>query len=195
MKKQILIVALMAVSLLTTSAFAQTQQRDTTKKDTTKGSATSSATQQAPTGDIVTVIDGSADYSMFATALKAANLETSLKGAGPFTVFAPNNAAFAKLSKTGLDSLMKDTAKLANVLKTHVVSGKYTKTDIIKALQAGKGKATLKAINGETITLSVNDKSNLELTDSKGNVGLVVSFDLLATNGTIHGLNMPLVGK
>jgi uncharacterized surface protein with fasciclin (FAS1) repeats len=188
MKKSVLMaVATVAIGFLSTNAFAQTQQQDTTKT-----AAPAPATAVAPTGtsnDIVGVLGSTADFAPLALDVKAADLEPTLKGAGPFTVFAPNDVAFSKVPKPTMDDLMKDHAKLAKVLKYHVVAGKYTKADIIKALSAGKGKTTLKTVDGDVLTLSVNDKSNLQIVDAKGNASLVISFDTMASNGVIHGLN------
>lgn len=196
MKKSILIAAIsLSAGLTSEKLFAQTQQRDTAKSTTTtttKSTSSTSGSITAPTSDIVTTIDGNIDYSTLAVALKAANLETTLKGKGPFTVFAPNNVAFSNIPKSKLDSLLKDPVKLAAVLKGHVVTGNYDKASVIKALSAGKGTAILKTVEGQTLTLSVNDKKNLELTDSQGNKALVTSFNMMGTNGVAHGINAVL---
>jgi uncharacterized surface protein with fasciclin (FAS1) repeats len=191
MKKSVLIaIASLTIGLLSNNAIAQTQQQDTTKKDTSKTAAPASTTAPAAaSSDVVGVLTTTTDYAPLALAIKSADLEATLKGPGPFTIFAPNDVAFSKVPKATMDDLTKDHAKLAKILKGHVVAGKYTKADIIKALSAGKGKAVLKTIDGESLTLSVNDKSNLQITDAKGNVALVVAFDLLGTNGVVHGLN------
>ena len=195
MKKSVLIaVASLTISFLSTNAIAQTQQQDTTKRDTTNKTApASTAAPSAASGDVVGVLSSSTNFAPMALAIKNADLEATLKAAGPFTVFAPNDVAFSKVPKPTLDDLMKDKAKLARVLKYDVIAGKYTKTDIIKALNAGKGKAVLKTIDGDALTLSVNDKSNMQLTDAKGNTAVVVSFDSMASNGVIHGLDTVLI--
>jgi uncharacterized surface protein with fasciclin (FAS1) repeats len=188
MKKSVLIaVTSLTIGFLSTSAMAQTQP-DTTKHDTTAAAPATSATPAA-SGDVVGVLSSSTNYAPLALAIKAANLESTLQAPGPFTIFAPNDVAFSKLPKETLDALMKDPAKLAPILKYHVVAGKYTKADIIKALTVGKGKAALKTIDGQTLNLSVNDKSNLQIVDAKGNASLVIAFDMEASNGVIHGLN------
>ena len=186
MKKSILAMAFTVLTgAMANHVLAQTTS-DTTKKTTT---ATTAPAMAAPTGDVVTAIDGDSYYTTAGLAIKTANLETTLKADGPFTVFVPNNAAFSKIPQTRLDSLMKNPTQLAAVLKGHVVSGKLTKADIIKALVAGKGTATLKSIDGRNITLSVNQSKNLVLTDDQGNIAEVTSFDLNATNGIVHGIN------
>lgn len=190
MKKSVLIaIASLTIGFLSNNAIAQTQQ-DTTKRDTSaKTPPAAAATPAAASGDIVGALATTTDFAPFALAVKSADLEPTLKGAGPFTVFAPNDVAFSKIPKPTMDELMKDHAKLAKLLKYHIVVGKYAKADIIKALTAGKGKAVLKTIDGESLTLSVNDKSNLQIADAKGNTALVISFDTQASNGVIHGLN------
>ena len=197
MKKSVLIaIASLTIGFLSTNAIAQTQQQDTTKRDTSnKAAPASTAASSAASGDVVGVLSSSTSFAPMALAIKNADLEATLKGAGPFTVFAPNDVAFSKVPKPTMDDLMKDKAKLARVLKYHVIAGKYTKTDIIKALNAGKGKAVLKTIDGDALTLSVNDKSNLQLTDAKGNTAVVVSFDSMASNGVIHGLDSVIIPK
>jgi uncharacterized surface protein with fasciclin (FAS1) repeats len=181
MKKPVLIVAaLLAISLLSNTLFAQT-------------ATTTTATPPA-SGDVVAALTSSDNYIALSIAVRAAGLSETLEGAGPFTIFAPTNEAFAKLPSTKLDSLIKDNAKLASVLKFHVVSGKYTKADILKALSVGKGKTTLKTIDGQTLTLSVAN-GKLQVADDHGNSALVAAFDLPATNGIIHGLNGVLVAK
>jgi len=188
MKKSVLIaVASLAIGFLSNKAIAQTQ--DTTKKDTTKATAAPATSTAAASGDVVGVMSTSTNYAPMALAIKSAQLEPTLQAPGPFTIFAPNDVAFSKLPKAQFDALMKDPAKFAPILKYHVVAGKYTKTDIIKALGAGKGKADLKTIDGQTLHLSVNDKSNLQITDAKGNAVLVTAFDTEASNGVVHGVN------
>jgi uncharacterized surface protein with fasciclin (FAS1) repeats len=181
MKKPVLIItALLAFSLFSTTLFAQ--------------APVPAAAPQA-SGDVVASLTSSDNYTALSIAIRAAGLSTTLEGAGPFTIFAPTNEAFGKLSSTKLDSLVKDNAKLATALKFHVVSGKYTKADLIKALGASKDrKTTLKTLDGETLTLSVVG-GKLQLADDHGNTALVTSFDLPATNGVIHGLNGLLLAK
>lgn len=189
MKKSVLIaVASLFIGALSNNAIAQTQQQDTTKHDTA-AQASPASPAAAASGDLVSVLSTSTDFAPLALAIKSADLEATLKGPGPYTLFAPNDVAFSKVPKPTMDELTKDHAKLAKILKYHVVAGKYTKADIIKALSAGKGKAVLKTIDGDSLTLSVNDKSNLQITDAKGNAALVISFDTMASNGVVHGLN------
>ena len=183
MKKPILIVAaLLTFSVFATQSFAQTAP------------AAPAPAAPAGGGDVVASATSSDNYTAFSIALRAAGLTETLEGAGPYTIFAPTNEAFGKIPSTQLDALMKDPAKLAAVVKGHIVSGKLMKADVIKALTTGKGKAVLKTLDGQDITLSVAN-GKLQLADAAGNTALVTGFDLAASNGVIHGLNGVLVGK
>ena len=188
MKKSILIVAAsLAITLSSTAVFAQTAPA---------APAAPAAATAAPQGggDAVASLTSSDTYTAFSIAVRAAGIAETLEGAGPFTIFAPTNEAFGKIPSAQLDALMKDPAKLAALLKGHVVSGKLMKADVIKALTTGKGKATLKTLDGQDLTLSVAG-GKLQLADAAGNTALVTAFDLAASNGVIHGLNGVLVGK
>jgi uncharacterized surface protein with fasciclin (FAS1) repeats len=195
MKKSILIAAaILTIGLLSNNVFAQTPSQDTAKKTTTTTTTTAAATDTTSKKDIVATLANVASETTFSAAIKAANIEADLKAAGPFTVLAPGNDDFAALPKGKIDSLMKDPTKAATILKGHIISGLYDKAAFIKALTAGKGTATLKTIDGQTLTLSVKDKK-LAITDSQGTVVEVTSFDTLCTNGVIHGINGVLMSK
>ncbi|MCO5936418.1 fasciclin domain-containing protein [Mucilaginibacter sp. RB4R14] len=190
MKRSVLMVgALVVLNLTAGRVFAQVQ--DTTKKTTTTTTTTVAAPADGAT-DVVGALASNADYSTALADVKAAGLDATLKTGGPYTIFAPNNAAFSALSPAKLDSLSKDPAKLATVLKGHVVTGKYAKADIIKALNAGKGKATLTTIDGQTLTLSVTADKKLQLANAAGNTAQVVLYDLVGANGVVNGLNAVL---
>lgn len=183
MKKPILIVAaFLTFSVFATQSFAQTAP------------AAPATAAPAGGGDVVASATSSDNYTAFSIALRAAGLTETLEGAGPYTIFAPTNEAFGKVPSAQLDALMKDPAKLAAVIKGHIVSGKLMKADVIKALTTGKGKATLKTLDGQELTLSVAN-GKLQLADAAGNTALVTGFDLAGSNGVIHGLNGVLVGK
>lgn len=143
---------------------------------------------QAASGDLLVTMSGNPDYAAMAVAVRAANLGATLKGAGPYTVFAPNTAAFSNTPSDKLDALMKDPVALATVLKGHIVSGKYDKAAILAALRAS-GKAVLKTLDNQEITLGVNEAKNLVLTDSQGNKVKVIAFDILGSNGVIIGVD------
>jgi uncharacterized surface protein with fasciclin (FAS1) repeats len=211
MKRSILIVAAaISIGLLSNNLFAQTPTTPTQPTPTQPTPTQPTPTQPTPTqptptqtqppattrptakADSVKDLDATvanvADLSTLTAAIKAANLDATLQGPGPYTVFAPGNAAFSAIPKTRLDSLMKDPAKLATLVKAHVVVGKYDKAAIIKALTNAAKSATLKTIDGQTITIAVVDKK-LQLKDAQGNTAEVTSFDTPASNGVIHGVN------
>ena len=111
----------------------------------------------------------------------------SFEGEGPFTVFAPNNDAFAKLDSETLANLLKpeNVKTLSNILTYHVVSGKLMASDVTKALKNGYGKTKLTALNGQTLVArSKGDK--IFLKDKNGNMSEVVATDVVGTNGVIH---------
>lgn len=188
MKKSILMAgAVIVLNLVTVRVFSQTQP-DTTKKTTT----TAATTTTEAASDVVGALASNADYSTALAAVKAAKLDSVLKVGGPYTIFAPNNISFGNLPAGKLDSLLKDPVKLATLLKGHVVTGKYAKADIIKALTAGKGKTTLTTLDGQPLTLSLAG-SKLQLTNAAGGTAQVTLFDLIGANGVVNGLNGVLI--
>ncbi len=144
--------------------------------------------------DIVDVAAGSKDHSTLVAAVKAADLVTTLKGKGPFTVFAPTNAAFEKLPAGTVDNLLKpeNKATLAGILTYHVVAGKVDAKKVAAAIKAGNGKAELKTVQGETLTASL-EAGKVILTDSKGGKATVTATDLKASNGVIHVIDTVLM--
>jgi len=127
------------------------------------------------------------DFSTLVTALKAADLVGALSGEGPFTVFAPNNDAFAKIDAETLGNLLKpeNVKALTNILTYHVVSGKIMASDVASALKSGYGKAKLTALNGQTLTARSKD-GKIFLEDTQGNMSQIIATDVAGTNGVIH---------
>jgi len=140
-----------------------------------------------PNKDIIDNAVNSADHTTLVAAVKAADLVTTLKGAGPFTVFAPTNAAFAKLPAGTVENLLKPESKatLSKVLTYHVVAGKMTGADLKKAIDAGKGSATLKTVAGGTLWAMAKDGA-IWLKDEKGGMSMVTIADVLQSNGVIN---------
>ncbi|MBR9845667.1 MAG: fasciclin domain-containing protein [Algicola sp.] len=147
-------------------------------------------------GTIVDVAVGNEDFSTLVTALKAADLVTALQGDGPFTVFAPTNAAFAKIDSKTLNSLLekKNQKALANILTYHVVSGKLTASDVVAALKKGNGKVELKALNGATLTVLQKD-GKIWLQDQNGNYSEITATDVMGSNGVIHVIDSVVMPK
>ena len=127
------------------------------------------------------------DFSTLVTALKAADLVGALSGEGPFTVFAPNNAAFGKIDSETLGSLLKpeNVKALSNILTYHVVSGKLMASDVTKALKNGYGRTKLTALNGQTFVARSKD-GKIFLKDQNGNMSQIIATDVVGTNGVIH---------
>ncbi len=127
------------------------------------------------------------DFSTLVTALKAADLVDALSGEGPFTVFAPNNDAFAKIDSETLANLLnpENVKALTNILTYHVVSGKLMASDVANALKSGNGKVELKALNGQTVT-AVSKDEKIFLEDSQGNMSEIIATDVAGSNGVIH---------
>ncbi len=150
----------------------------------------------AQTNDVVDVAKGSKDHTTLVTAIKAADLVTTLKGKGPFTVFAPSNNAFNKLPKGTIETLLKPASKaaLVKLLTYHVVAGNLKAADIVAAIKVGKGKAVIKTLQGENLTATLV-KGKVILTDAKGDKATVTATDLTASNGVIHVVNAVLMPR
>ena len=149
-----------------------------------------------PSKDIIDNAVNSKDHTTLVAAVKAAGLVDTLKGAGPFTVFAPTNAAFAKLPKGAVDGLLKPEAKadLTKVLTYHVVSGSHDSKDIAKMIKDGGGKAEFTTVAGGKLTATMSGKS-LILTDEKGGQSKVLIADVYQKNGVIHSVDSVLMPK
>ncbi len=145
---------------------------------------------------IVDIAASADDFSTLVTALKAADLVNALQGDGPFTVFAPTNDAFGKIDSKTLNSLLetKNKKALANILTYHVVSGKLMSGDVVKALEKGKGKAEVKALNGQTLTVMSKD-GKIWLKDQNNNYSEIVKTDIAGSNGVIHVINTVVMPK
>jgi len=150
----------------------------------------------APASTALSGIGDESYYYKFATLVRSANLDATLAALGTYTVFAPHNIIFRNMSPGKLDSLTNDPAKLAMVLKAHIVKGKLTKMDIIKKLGLGKGKTTLTNILGQKLQLTRAKDNQLLLTDPNGNQAFFLNFDIMDPHGVIHGIdNVLIVGK
>jgi uncharacterized surface protein with fasciclin (FAS1) repeats len=144
--------------------------------------------------DIIDNAVNSKDHTTLVAAVKAAGLVDTLKGPGPFTVFAPTNEAFAALPAGTVDGLLKPEKKadLTKVLTYHVVAGAVDAATLKSQIAAGGGKAELKTVQGETLTATEHD-GGIALTDSKGNVAMVTIADVMQSNGVIHVIDKVLM--
>lgn len=171
-------------SLLAMSQFAMAQE-----KTVTVGGA-----PMYPSKNIIENAVNSKDHTTLVAAVKAAGLVETLSGPGPFTVFAPTNKAFDKLPKGTVDNLVKpeNKATLTKILTYHVVAGRMSAEDLVKAIKAGGGKTTLTTVQGEKLTASLKGKK-VELTDAKGGMSMVTIPDVFQSNGVIHVIDTVLM--
>jgi uncharacterized surface protein with fasciclin (FAS1) repeats len=137
----------------------------------------------------------SKDHTTLVAAVKAAGLVETLQGPGPFTVFAPTNEAFAKLPAGTVDNLLKpeNKATLTKVLTYHVVPGRMTAINLMKAVKDGEGEAKLKTVAGDWIVVKQAGPGKLTVTDDKGDVAKVTIADVLQSNGVIHVIDTVLL--
>ena len=137
----------------------------------------------------------SKDHTTLVAAVKAAGLVDTLQSPGPFTVFAPTNAAFGKLPAGTVDNLVKPENKktLTNVLTYHVVAGRMTAASLMKAVHDGGGMAQLKTVEGDAIVVKQAGPGRLSITDAKGGVSMVTIADVMQSNGVIHVIDTVLM--
>jgi uncharacterized surface protein with fasciclin (FAS1) repeats len=147
-----------------------------------------------PTKNIVENAVNSKDHTTLVAAVKQAGLVDTLSGPGPFTVFAPTNAAFAKLPAAAVNSLMQpeNKAALTKVLTYHVVAGTHSAADLMAMVKAGGGKATLTTVQGEPLTV-MQKGMTLWLMDAKGGTAQVTIGDVMQSNGVIHVVDSVLM--
>jgi uncharacterized surface protein with fasciclin (FAS1) repeats len=169
---------------------------NSTASNTNNDNPTVGGAAMLRTKDIIDNAANSADHTTLVAAVKAAALVETLKGAGPFTVFAPTNEAFDKLPKGTVDGLLKPESKatLTKILTYHVVPGKQDAAAIAKAIKDGNGKATFKTVSGSTLTAAM-DGASVVLTDEKGGKSKVTIADVMQSNGVIHVVDTVLIPK
>jgi uncharacterized surface protein with fasciclin (FAS1) repeats len=151
--------------------------------------------QMYPKKDIIDNAVNSADHKRLVAAVKAADLVATLKGDGPFTVFAPTDEAFGKLPAGTVDMLVKPENKstLTKILTYHVVAGKLDFKALAKLIKAGDDMAVLKTVSGGKLTAMMNGDHNISLKDEKGNVANVSIYDVYQSNGVIHVIDTVLM--
>jgi len=148
----------------------------------------------APSKNIVETASAAPNLSTLVAAVTAAGLVDTLASAGPFTVFAPTNTAFEKLPAGTVGTLVKpeNKATLTKILTYHVVAGKLTSTDIVGAIKAGGGKATLTTVSGDKLTARLSGNS-VVITDGKGGQSAVTTVDVMQSNGVVHIIDSVLL--
>ncbi|MFZ5701885.1 MULTISPECIES: fasciclin domain-containing protein [Pseudomonadota] len=140
-----------------------------------------------PAKNIVENASAAPNLKTLVAAVKAAGLVDTLASPGPFTVFAPTDAAFAKLPAGTVETLVKpeNKATLTSILTYHVVAGKVTAADVVALIKKGGGKAQIKTVQGGTLTASLQGQ-NVVLTDAKGGKSIVTQTDVMQSNGVVH---------
>src|SRR5919112_396348 len=173
-----------AASLLAVGASAQMMGGGTSNNNPMVGGAPMYRTK-----NIVENAVNSADHTTLVAAVKAAGLVETLQSKGPFTVFAPTNAAFDKLPAGTVETLVKpeNKATLTKILTYHVVAGRYDAKKLMQLIKKGNGQATLKTVSGGTLTARPNPTGDgITLTDEKGGTSNVQIADVYQSNGVIH---------
>lgn len=147
-----------------------------------------------PSRNIIQNAVNSKDHTTLVAAVKAGGLVETLSGTGPFTVFAPTNEAFAALPSGTVDQLLKPESQptLVKVLTYHVVPGRLTAQDLMKAVADGGGKAMLKTVEGDPLTV-MQKGDRLTVTDDKGGVAVVTIGNVYQSNGVIHVVDKVLM--
>src|ERR1700683_2559296 len=145
--------------------------------------------------DIIDNAVNSKDHTTLVAAVKAAGLVDTLKGPGPFTVFAPTNEAFAKLPAGTVDTLLKpeNHDMLVKILTYHVVAGRYSTAMLKKEIRAGHGQATLKTVSGGTLTFMMNGDDNISIKDEKGDWANLTIGNVNQSNGVIQVIDTVLL--
>ncbi|MEW6641319.1 MAG: fasciclin domain-containing protein [Pseudomonadota bacterium] len=190
MSKLTVLLSAVAVGTLIVAAPVVAQEKMSGEKTVNVGGA-----PMYPSKNIIQNAVNSKDHTTLVAAVKAAGLVQTLEGAGPFTVFAPTNAAFTKLPAGTVDTLLKpeNKPKLTAVLTYHVVPGRLTATALMKAVKDGGGSAKFKTVEGDEITIKQPQAGKLSITDAKGDTSMVTIPDVLQSNGVIHVVDTVLL--
>ena len=149
-----------------------------------------------PSKDIIDNAVKSVDHTTLVAAVKAAGLVDALKGAGPFTVFAPVNSAFAALPAGTVDNLLKpeNKASLSKILTAHVVASKLDKNELMSKIKSGGGKTELNTLSGDKLWVMMNG-NNLIVKDENGGVANISTYDVYQSNGVIQVVDRVLLPK
>lgn len=166
--------------IMTTLSYGQTKMEE--------------SAEMSPSKNIVESAIESEVHTTLVAAIKAADLVETLSSEGPFTVFAPTNAAFGNLPGGTVETLLKpeNIKQLQTVLTYHVIAGKFSANDVVAAIKKGYGKAELKTVSGGMVTAMLEGKS-VKIKDSKGNVATVTIADVNQSNGVIHVIDTVLL--
>lgn len=182
------------ISVTVLAAFAFTFSATATAQSMKEKTVMVGGAAMYPSKNIIENAVNSKDHKTLVAAVKAAGLVETLQSTGPFTVFAPTDAAFAKLPKGTVDNLVKpeNKAMLTNILTYHVLAGRYSAKQVWDAVKAGNGKATMKTVEGKNITFWTKG-NDLYVTDVKGNDAKITIADVNQSNGVIHVIDTVLM--
>jgi uncharacterized surface protein with fasciclin (FAS1) repeats len=149
---------------------------------------------KAQNGDIVEAASKSKDLGTLSVGVIAADLSENLKGSGPFTVFAPDNAAFEKLPAGALENLLlpESKSKLAEIINFHIVKGSFDSESLSKKIKEGNGKSELNTVNGKKVVIFL-ENDQIKLLDENGNIATIIKSDLKAENGIIHTIDSVII--
>ncbi|MEO7826935.1 MAG: fasciclin domain-containing protein [Allosphingosinicella sp.] len=163
--------------------------------DSNSAAPRAAAKGEQPKTNLLQALNGSADHKSLADAVKAAGLTETLSGAQPYTLFAPTEAAFAKLPGGAAGLQAPDSrGRLVALLTGHIVPGVVTDADLDRAIERGKGKAQLATVGGSNLSFS-RDGDALVITDASGSRARVTGPEQLASNGVVHSVDGVLGGK
>lgn len=192
MKKNVIFATIVALTFVCVGTLSA--QNSTAKKETI---VMVGSEKMYSKKDIVDNAVKSKDHTTLVAAVQAAGLVETLKGKGPFTVFAPVNNAFEDLPEGTVETLLKpeNKATLTKVLTYHVVAGKMDYAAIAAAITKGKGKATLKTVSGGKLTAMMNGPHNVTVMDEAGNTANISTYDVVQSNGVIHVVDKVLMPK
>jgi uncharacterized surface protein with fasciclin (FAS1) repeats len=190
MSKRFSLIAAAAALALSAGAAAPLSTASMAESTVTVGGA-----PMYPSKNIIQNAVNSKDHTTLVAAVKAAGLVDTLSGPGPFTVFAPTNEAFAKLPAGTVETLVKpeNKATLTKILTYHVVPGRMTAANLMKAVKDGEGEAKLKTVSGDWLIVKQAGPGKLSITDAKGGVAMVTIADVLQSNGVIHVIDTVLL--
>ena len=201
MKSRILALTAASVAVLALAACNQVEQKTPAEAAPADAMAPASTdpvvggAPMSPTADIVTNASKASNLTTLVSAVQAAGLVETLQGPGPFTVFAPDNAAFEKIPAATRESLMAPAGKadLTKILTYHVVPGRLTAADIAAQATAGGGTASLMTVQGEELKVSAGPNGSWVITDAKGGKSTITQADVLQSNGVAHVIDTVLM--
>ena len=191
-----LVTKISALALLGIVAISCGEKKGAESNEMSDSTEVAMDTVVVDTPNIVGVASANEDFSTLVAAVKAAALVETLSSEGPFTVFAPNNAAFTKLPEGTVENFLKpeNAEKLKSVLTYHVVAGKFDSAAVLDAIKDNNGKYSVTTVQGETIVLRLND-GKVMLTDANGGTSTVILADVAASNGVIHAIDTVVMPK